>query len=130
MTEPDIPLENLAGFLSVPRSCAVWWSPADRAVLGVYVEYKVEPTKALADAVRLYVSRRPRKCYSSDCWDDADEPHCEERCLTQLMRMIEHPLALHTFEIFTEYDQPTNPGIDALNALRDRWAAQMGWTAR
>ena len=122
---PDIPLENLAHFLSERLSCAVWWSPPDAAVLGVYVECNPD-TVVWPEQVRRVVSRRPAKCIAVE---DDGSCGCEHLCLGELEREIDRACRATDITYFTDYGHGQHPGAAKLDELRDWWAdAWMGWS--
>ena len=122
----DIPIENLADFLGEDLSAAVWWSPADQAVLGCFVETTAAGVWGAHD-VRAIVSRRPAKCIEVD--EDDDSCTCDHLCLGELQAAIidSVPPCPH-IEWFTDYGHPEHPGPEKLEQLLERWAsAGMGW---
>lgn len=81
----DIPIENLTHFLDEDLSAAVWWSPADEAVLGCFVETTAAGVWGAHD-VRALVARRPAKCIAVD--EDDDSCSCDHLCLGELQAAI------------------------------------------
>lgn len=120
---PDIPLENLDRFLAEDLSCAVWWSPPDGIVIGVYVECNAAAI-GTADVVRRIVSRRPAKCFAVE---EDGSCGCDHLCLGELERLIDEHAMASDISYFTDYDHPTHPGQAKLDELRDQWAHEMGW---
>ena len=124
MTNNTIPIAQLAHFGDEGRTCAVWWSEPDQAVIGLYATLPRQLPDRARHAVHQLVSCRPQQCEGGPC-------RCDRPCTALVMAMIYDAVPAADLVEVSENGHPAHPGDDYLADLRDLWAYErMGWSRR
>ena len=123
-TVDTIPVARFAEFGAGPHSCAVWWSPADSEVLGLYAALPHPIDTRSRQAIHQLLACRPQL-------DDlrTGQCACDRPCTSIVMALIYRAVPDACLTVCVDHGHPTHPGDAYLHDLRDLWAHdRMGWT--
>lgn len=119
-----IPIAQLARFGNAGRTAAVWWSPRDGAVIGLYADLHIAIEPRWRRVLHQLIACRPHHCpLPGPC-------RCERPCTATLGEIIAAHTATGGADVAIHIDRgyPEHPGPTALDELMDRWAVDIfGW---